>query len=95
MRGSFNGRISAFQADSASSILAPRSKFNLCLAQSGRVLGPEPRGRRFESYSADQLRNGPIMALEKIANLSIVVIRFLSSSLSRSANLYLLVVVEK
>ena len=58
VRGSFNGRISAFQADSASSILAPRSKFNLCLAQSGRVLGLEPRGRRFESYSADQLRNG-------------------------------------
>ena len=66
MRGSFNGRISAFQADSASSILAPRSKFNLCLAQSGRVLGLEPRGRRFESYSADQLRNGPIMVLERI-----------------------------
>ena len=86
MRGSYSGNTLAFQAKARSSILLPRSKFNLCLAQSGRVLGLEPRGRRFESYSADQSRNGPIMALEKIANLSIVVIRFLSSSLSRSAN---------
>jgi hypothetical protein len=87
MRGSFNGRISAFQADSASSILAPRSKFNLCLAQSGRVLGPEPRGQRFESSSADQLRNGPVMVSEWIANPSTLERGFLSSSLSRSANL--------
>ena len=86
MRGSYSGNTLAFQAKARSLILLPRSKFNLCLAQSGRVLGLEPRGRRFESYSADQLRNGPIMVLEKIANLSIVVIRFLSSSLSRSAN---------
>ena len=86
MRGSYSGNTLAFQAKARSSILLPRSKFNLCLAQSGRVLGLEPRGRRFESYSADQLRNGPIMVLERIANPSTLERGFLSSSLSRSAN---------
>ena len=86
LRGSYSGNTLAFQAKARSSILLPRSKFNLCLAQSGRVLGLEPRGRRFESYSADQLRNGPIMVLERIANPSSGESRFKSSSLFRSAN---------
>ena len=69
------------------------------LSSAGRALGRHPEGQWFNPTRKHQnivdmhaqllyncnTRNGPIMVLEQIANLSIGVIRFKSSSLFRSA----------
>lgn len=36
--------------------MSPTNHISLCVAQSGRVLALEARGRRFKSYHADQIQ---------------------------------------